>query len=84
MMYDLDPRPYLNPNNGERTSYPHAFSEWAPRTAAEITDPMSIDELRRWLIVMTRGAVENRDYPEARDRYVARAEMYQRAIAARG
>lgn len=26
-----DPRPYLNPNNGERTAYPHAMSIYAPR-----------------------------------------------------
>ena len=26
-----DPRPYLNPNNGERTSFPHAASEYKPR-----------------------------------------------------
>lgn len=31
-----DPRPYLNPNNGERTSFPHAVSEYAPRTPEEV------------------------------------------------
>lgn len=31
-----DPAPYLNPNNGERTSFPHAESVHQPRTAEQI------------------------------------------------
>ena len=31
-----DPRPYLNPNNGERTAFPHAVSEYQPRTQEQI------------------------------------------------
>ncbi|QNA93224.1 MULTISPECIES: hypothetical protein [unclassified Microbacterium] len=31
-----DPRPYLNPNNGERTAFPHAVSEYRPRSRRQI------------------------------------------------
>lgn len=37
-----DPTPYLNPNNGERTSFPHAVSEYRPRTQAEIDNPSGL------------------------------------------
>lgn len=33
-----DSRPYINPNNNERTSFPHAVSEYRPRTPEQIAE----------------------------------------------
>jgi len=65
-----DPRPYLNPNNRERSSFPHSVSVYQPRSRAEFDG----DEALFWRSQEAGAQTDTSPDPEAR---AAAARVHQ-------